>query len=228
VDIVVEGKIDPEGGMREVLETILRLKSVQNGLLRISSNDRTLSGRIAFSQNGYILGGRVDDPGEIGYQAIRKLLSVKDGNYAVLDGGRTHVPEVNQTLWISVEQILPILSDLPEALDQFIEGNLGALPSLERTKTGHINLYSKEWKDRADPATSDVQSKARQFDRVNWRTTIMFLWCIVILALTTLVLQFWDYIAPHIPKFQNPLAPAAPPPSASEPSRKSPHKAKRR
>jgi hypothetical protein len=228
VDIVVEGKIDPEGGMREVLETILRLNSLQNGLLRISSSDRTLSGRIAFSQNGYILGGKLDDPGEIGYLAIRKLLSVKEGNYAVLDSGRTHVPEVNQTLWISVEQILPSLSNLPESPDQFIEGDLSALAGQARTKTGHINLYSKEWKDHAEPATADLDSKARKFDRVSWRTTVMLLWCIVILSVTTVVVQFWDRISPHIPKFHNPLAPSAPPPSVSEPTRKSSHRAKRR
>jgi hypothetical protein len=198
VDVVLEGKITSQDGMTEVLETIIQLKSVNNAILRISSSDNVVSGRIAFSQNGYILGGRLDDSGETGYPAIRKLFSIKDGNYAVLDVGRTHVPEINQTLWIKAENLLPVLSNLPESPDGIIEGNRDILDK-EKAKTGHINLRTKEWKDNAGPVTVDVQSKARKFDVGAWRSTIMLLWSMVLLAITAGVVQYWDQITPYIP-----------------------------
>jgi len=198
VDIVLEGKIDPQEGMGEVLETVLQLKSINNAILRLSSSDNVVSGRVAFSQNGYILGGRLDESGETGYPAIRKLFSIKDGNYAVLDVGRTHVPEVNQTLWIKAEYLLPVLSNLPESPDGIIEGNREILEK-EKAKTGHINLRTKEWKEAPGPATVDVQSKARKFDVGAWRSTIMLLWCLVLVAITACAVQYWDQITPYIP-----------------------------
>jgi hypothetical protein len=198
VDIVLEGKIDPQEGMTEVLETVLQLKSINNAILRLSSADNVVSGRVAFSQNGYILGGRLDESGETGYPAIRKLFSIKDGNYAVLDVGRTHIPEVNQTLWIKAEYLLPVLSNLPESPDGIIEGNRDILDK-EKAKTGHINLRTKEWKDAPGPATVDVQSKARKFDVGAWRSTVMLLWCLVLVAITAGVVQYWDSITPYIP-----------------------------
>ncbi len=108
MDIVIEGIITAEEGLNEVIETIIHLKSVPSALLRVSCKEAGLQGRIGFGAGGHILGGCINDTGEVGYPAIKKLLTVKSGNYAVLDMGHEHVPEVNQTLWIKGEKILEI------------------------------------------------------------------------------------------------------------------------
>jgi hypothetical protein len=192
MDIILEGKIDPQEGIRDLLETILQMKSVQNSLLRITSADKTTSGRVAFSQNRYILGASADDPHETGYKAVRQLLSIKDGTYAVLDVGRTHIPEVNQTLWIDSHQLIELLPDLPESPETIMEGQLKARPEI--VKTGHISLRTKDFKTPAAPANLDTESKARTFDQAQWHLMILLIWAIVILSAITVVMQNWTWI----------------------------------
>src|SRR5271154_4192409 len=101
--------------MNDLLETIIHLKTVPHALLRISSDN--IAGRIGFGPGGYILGGCIDETGELGYTAVKKLLTLASGNYAVLDTGRDLSPEVNQTLWIKGEKVLEIWPNLPDSPD---------------------------------------------------------------------------------------------------------------
>ena len=85
MDIVIEGKITPDEGLGEVIQTVLDLKNVPNAVLRITSSQGDLQGRIGFAQGGFILGGKISSPEETGYPALRKLLSILNGTYAILD-----------------------------------------------------------------------------------------------------------------------------------------------
>ena len=66
MDIVIEGIITKEEGMNEVIDTIIHLKSVSNALLRVSCKEEGLQGRIGFGPGGHILGGRIEETGEVG------------------------------------------------------------------------------------------------------------------------------------------------------------------
>ena len=112
MDIVIEGKITADEGIKDILQTVTNLKSVYNVILRINSADNSIEGKIAFSQGGYILGGRLSTD-ECGYEAVRKLLTVTEGNYAVLDPGCTAITDINQTLWLDTSRIVKMLPDLP-------------------------------------------------------------------------------------------------------------------
>ncbi|MBZ0188958.1 MAG: hypothetical protein K8F91_22125, partial [Candidatus Obscuribacterales bacterium] len=115
MDVIIEGKINSEEGVDEVLRTCAEIKSVKTPILRINDNLSELQGRIAFSQGGYIIGAKVSATGEVGYEAVRKLLMVSEGNYAILDPLRKHIAEVNQSLWIKVDKLVPLLPNLPES-----------------------------------------------------------------------------------------------------------------
>ncbi len=201
MDIVIEGKIDADEGMTEVIQTVLQLKSIQHAILRIASTDNVVTGRVAFSTNGYVLGGRLDESGETGYAAIRKLFSVSSGNFAVLDPGRTHVPEVNQTLWINADKVLSRLPNLPENPEELIDGDLSALPGQEKLKTGHINLKTKEWKEDIGPGKIEISSKARKFDPHSWQLTKVLLFFAILAALTAVGLKYGEQLVPYIPTF---------------------------
>jgi hypothetical protein len=115
VDVVIEGKITPEEDIADVIQTVIDLKNMPNLVLRVTDEDSDLQGRVAFREGGYILGARVNNTNECGYDAIRLLLSIKSGNYAILDPGRTPTSDTNQTLWISADKVLDLLPALPES-----------------------------------------------------------------------------------------------------------------
>jgi len=58
-------------------------------------------------------------------------LSIHSGNYAVLDTGREHPPEVNQTLWLKGERILETWPQLPETSDSLLDIKSNALSALQ-------------------------------------------------------------------------------------------------
>lgn len=168
MDVIVEGKITPEEGIDEVIQTVIDLKAVQHAILRVTCADSDLQGRVAFSQGGYILGGQVAESGETGYAAVKKLLEVRKGNYAILDPGRTYVPEVNQSLWIKGEKVIDRLPNLPESVDDLLDANPESLAQkVEHTPIGRIDIKTDRSEDATGaPATTveDVKSKARQLD----------------------------------------------------------------
>ncbi len=168
MDVIVEGKITPEEGIDEVIQTVIDLKAVQHAILRVTCADSDLQGRVAFSQGGYILGGQVAESGETGYAAVKKLLEVRKGNYAILDPGRTYVPEVNQSLWIKGEKVIDRLPHLPETVDDLLDHNPESLAQkVENSPIGRIDIKTDRSEDAMSaPATTveDVKSKARQLD----------------------------------------------------------------
>jgi hypothetical protein len=120
VDVVIEGKITPEEDIADVIQTVIDLKNMPNLVLRVTDEDSDLQGRVAFREGGFILGARVNNTNECGYDAIRLLLSIKSGNYAILDPGRTPTSDTNQTLWISADKVLNLLPMLPESSETLL------------------------------------------------------------------------------------------------------------
>jgi len=161
LDIIIEGTLTSDEGMNDLLETIIHLKTVPNALLRISSSKENVKGRVGFGPGGFILGGCIDDTGENGYAAIKKLLTLTSGNYAVLDTGHDLSPEVNQTLWIKGEKVLEIWPNLPESPDKLFDVN-GSLLSVMKPPAA-----TKVPKDQRDESISRVRFTAIQTDREN-------------------------------------------------------------
>ncbi len=197
MDIIIEGHLTSDEGMNDLLETIINLKTVPNLLLRISSNTENIRGRIGFGPGGYILGGYIDDTGELGYTAIKKLLTLTSGNYAVLDTGRELTPDVNQTLWIKGERILEIWPNLPDSPDPLFDVK-GALPqTIQPTAT------AKAPKETREPSVSRVRFTAIQTDRKNpyrKRNIAMALSSILLMMLLLLiVIQFSNKIMAPTP-----------------------------
>lgn len=198
MDIIVEGKITPEDGIDDVIQTVIDLKTVPNAILRVTDTDTDMQGRIAFSQGGYILGGRLTESGETGYSAVKKLLAIKQGNYAILDPGRQYVPEVNQSLWIKGEKLIELLPDLPENVEVLLDAD----PSRLAEKTtgaavGHLDLkvpHARE-DDELALASVDAKAKSRKFDLAGWRWwTRLFLYAAGALIAAAVTAQYGDQV----------------------------------
>jgi len=160
--------------MDEVLKTCAEIKSVKTPILRVNDNGSELQGQIAFSQGGYIIGGKISQTGETGYEAIRKLLRIVDGNYAILDPLRKHITDVNQSLWLKVDKVVPLLPDLPDNPD----GLLDKAPEVVATslrKDGQVDIgagFVPPAPEEISPATTVTippKSKSRRFNLGLWR-----------------------------------------------------------
>jgi hypothetical protein len=198
LDVIVEGKITSEEPMKDVIETVADLKNFQHLVLRISASAADLEGRIAFSHGGYILGGKINNSDECGYSAIHKLLSVKVGNYAILDPGPQQIADINQTLWILSERVKERLPELPTTP----VGLFDADPehALEREQAGGSNdaanindiselahaLLKPPAAEVAEKSTiHNVKGKARSFNPGAWvfiQSTLIVLFCLVVVA----------------------------------------------
>ena len=161
MDIIIEGNLTEDEGMNDLLETIIHLKAVPNALLRISSSEGKIKGKIGFGSGGYILGSCIDDKEEFGYAALKKLLTVNSGNYAVLDPGHELPPEVNQTLWIKGEKILEVWPNLPDSPDNLSDVNYSLLTVMETAALAKIP------RDEIDQSISRVRFTAIQSDKRN-------------------------------------------------------------
>lgn len=198
MDVIIEGKITSEEGVDEVLRTCAEIKSVNTPILRINDNTSELQGRIAFSQGGYIIGAKIANTGEMGYDAVRKLLLVSDGNYAILDPLRKHITEVNQSLWIKVDKLVALLPNLPESSEGLVDPHPDRIEaSIVRPKTGQIDISGAfaqaAVEDRAAPVDKgpapvvvDAKSRSRRFNIGAWR---VFRAGLVIIAVFALVLS---------------------------------------
>ncbi|MBX9939686.1 MAG: hypothetical protein K2Y32_10550 [Candidatus Obscuribacterales bacterium] len=192
MDVIIEGQIgkgDQDEKMSDLISTMVELKNCATPVLRINEQNSDLSGRILFSQGGFILGAKLGMTGESGYEAVRKLLAIEVGNYAILDPARKPTTELNQALWLSADRVQTALPNLPQSPDSLIDkpdsdGNRGAYP---RSKTGQIDLAGQIaamtspksdseiealMKGRSGPEqrqTTAANSASRRYNQSNWR-----------------------------------------------------------
>ncbi len=192
MDIIIEGKITPEEGMSEVIQTVIDLKNLANPILRISSSDSDLQGRVSFS-SGHILGGRINNSDETGYPAIRKLLSITDGNYAILDPGRQHITDVNQTLWIEANKVVQMLPNLPQTPEVLMDLNAEYNAEI-KPRIANMDLKAGKVDDGEKPTVTDVKSKTRSFDQSTWFFFKLFLWAVGTLIVSAVVMVYSDQI----------------------------------
>lgn len=114
MDVIVEGQINAEETISDVIATINGIKTCQTPILRLNDNKSDLQGRVLFSQPGFILGGKLALTDESGWDAVRKLLMITDGNYAILDPLRKQTGDLNQALWIATDKLVAALPNLPK------------------------------------------------------------------------------------------------------------------
>ena len=100
--------------MPELLKAVAGTTRVQFGILRISSSDGRLSGKLLIVNNSDIGGAHLADDSEHGYAAARRLLSVAEGNYAFLDGGLKRPPNFGQELCLSINRTVSSWPNLPD------------------------------------------------------------------------------------------------------------------
>ncbi len=197
--------------MVEVVQTVIELKNYPHLVLRITNDNARLEGRISFSHGGYILGGRINNTDDTGYKAIKELLSVKEGNYAILDPGPQQISDINQTLWLISDLVMKRLPDLPDTPVEFFdkehthEEPPAAAPVFTEMAYGRPDQKAA---DNANKSTiSSKKGRARSFNASFW---YFLQWlCVVVfsVAIAAAFAAMWNFYG---------KTPTAPPKNSSQ------------
>lgn len=213
MDVIIEGHINQEETMADVLASVVAIKQCQSPILRINAAGSDVQGRLLFSPGGYIVGGKINVSGETGWDAVRKLLNITEGNYAILDPVRKSTTELNQALWVQAEKVIPLLPNLPEDGGDFVDKKpLRNQESAVRPKTGQTDLAplmaavgaprDEEIMDPSIPQKIEkeerqtVESKApsRKYNQGRWRVVRFCLQVSFGVAMASLIMWQSDNI----------------------------------
>lgn len=115
---ILSGKIWSNRTAREVLYSILKIKNVDMGVLRITSADKSLDGDIGVARGIYLVGGAMRGRSTSGYEVIRLLLSLKEGQFQYLDFGDSFPKELDQDFKVRLTDVINVLPNLPERLEE--------------------------------------------------------------------------------------------------------------
>jgi hypothetical protein len=115
VDLIFEGRLSDQINMKDVL---LRIKSNPTPglkILRINRQRDGLNGKIAIDAGKYVTAASVVDSVESGYPALRLLLTISDGNFALLNAMPNDSIELQPNLHIGLDQLLQAMPHLPDS-----------------------------------------------------------------------------------------------------------------
>lgn len=113
MDLLLEGTFNTRQGIKELLQKVLE-QQAEYGILRISSPQANISGRLSLAGPGLIISAQMIDRPELGWQAARMLLSLPEGNYAFLATDYKQLPAPGCALHISIAALLDRWPLLPE------------------------------------------------------------------------------------------------------------------
>jgi hypothetical protein len=116
MEVVFQGRLTSDQDIRDVLNDLLALTTGDLGILRISSSNNKVSGRLVIQRRQQVIGAQIPDTGEFGYPALRKLLSVRQGAFAYVDlEGQPLKPE-DENVKVDVRTLIELLPNLPDEL----------------------------------------------------------------------------------------------------------------
>lgn len=125
MDLIFEGALSKSWGMPDVLKTVTGVENMRFGILRISAHAGDLTGKLVIENGKYIVGASISGTQEKGYGAARKLLLVQSGNFALLDAGVNAPKDKDNSLFMSITEVIAKLPSLPvEASPLFDERSL--------------------------------------------------------------------------------------------------------
>lgn len=156
--VITSGKIWANRTCREVLYSILKIKTVNGGILRINDSANAIEGDVGILKGIYVVGGLVQG-GANGYLAVKSLLSTKEGTFQYIDVGEDVTPSCDQNLKVRITQIINMLPDLPEDVEE-----LQAKSTLSRIRAMDASQLT-------DPAEIGVIDQTAATELANWETS---------------------------------------------------------
>lgn len=115
MDVVFEGRLTDEVQLRNVLLKIQEKRPSGNLLLRVATTARDCDGKICIVDGRFITAAIISGTRENGYTAVRRLLSIEQGNFACLRPSPDDSLSIPYSLNIELEKVIPLVPNLPES-----------------------------------------------------------------------------------------------------------------
>lgn len=115
MDVVFEGRLTDEVQLKNVLLKILEKRPSGNLLLRVATTARDCDGKICIVDGRFITAAIIANTRENGYPAVRRLLSIEQGNFACLRPSPDDSLSIPYSLNIELEKVIPLIPNLPES-----------------------------------------------------------------------------------------------------------------
>jgi hypothetical protein len=224
MEVLLQGKLTNDQDMREVLEDVLSLPGSTVGVFRISAPGENLNGRLVLYNRRYVIGANISDSPESGYAAVRRLLSVRDGNFAFMES-HEDAPQTdsNHPVCLDLQALLEYLPELPETLPGSVEAH-DVLPASEVAVEGlrdAIEAVRQATTSKSGEMEAISPAKMRQMKRgIRWsKVAAMALVLGVLAAGVNYSLPYTTRVLKGImAKFSQPAAAKVSPPAADKPA----------
>jgi hypothetical protein len=114
MDTVFSGSFQTDGTVKELIERVLALRPQGSTFIRISDSKNTVNGRIYLKDGTCVTGAVILPPSqENNYPALKALVAVEEGSYALMTIGEEDDIKMEQSLNIDLMALLKNLGNLP-------------------------------------------------------------------------------------------------------------------
>ncbi len=122
MDVIFEGALSKSWGMKDVLKAVADVPNVPFGALRISCPSKNIQGKVLIADAKHVVAASCSDDIDA-YEALRTLLEVKDGNFALLDLSTEDLAEFDQSLFICIDRLIESMPALPHSSSELFDEN---------------------------------------------------------------------------------------------------------
>lgn len=116
MDTLFEGHLEETVTIKDLLARVLDLKPAGLSFLRISSIDKKIDGRIYFQNGTRIVGSSLLDSELMGYEALKIVLNVDVGSFALVVSGPDDKITLDSSLSVDIQNLLNKIGNLPNEL----------------------------------------------------------------------------------------------------------------
>jgi hypothetical protein len=121
--VLFEGRIHSGLTIKEIFKRIVLLQSAGQALLRVSSPDNESQGLIYLHDCTYVTGASIKGSSEVGYDALRKLVRVQEGSFALIAVQPGDSYQSDLSLNIELRKLAEGLDHLPESPSELFDQN---------------------------------------------------------------------------------------------------------
>jgi len=115
LNCVFEGRLSIDLRLNSVLERIYELAYPGDSVLRLESRDPFFTGVVLIRDGRRVIGSRIIEEGQQGYQALRRLLTLAAGEFKYYIIARDDITATDPSFILNLKHILTLYPDLPES-----------------------------------------------------------------------------------------------------------------
>jgi hypothetical protein len=148
----------------------MKVRGVDIGVLHLFTADGRVDGELAVASSMYVIGAKTK-AGEIGWDAVRRLLLLKEANFEYLDYADLDIEDLEQDLNLRVTQLINVLPQLPETMEKLQGKN--TLNRIRSMDFQELNAVKKAAESAIDKA---VRTQMQDFEQrsMPWRAYAMW------------------------------------------------------